>query len=143
MIAISSTVAWHEKPPGHFHPGGCYPRSSSPIHDYVVMSHAGPTPRRSRRAGSPYQRRAFSVSSWVALASHVRDGLRIFIHTFPQIVSNLPLRPDPFLVPHHPSLYAKLDATCGLALSFEPAISLQGQMRTGSASHRQSSCIVR
>jgi hypothetical protein len=53
------------------------------------MPHAGPTPRRSRRARLSRHLESLFDSSRLDLASHVRNGLRIFVLTFPQIVNDL------------------------------------------------------
>jgi hypothetical protein len=55
------------------------------------------------------------------LANQFHYDLHIFIffiYTFPQIMSVLPLQPNPFLILRHPSLSIKLDVIHGYAPYF-------------------------
>ena len=108
------------KPPGLIDRAAIAAALSSPIYDYVVMSHVGATPRRSRRVRLSITLGSLFCFTRFASASRLCTVLHIFAHIFPQIVSNLLLQPNLFLFPHHSSRSAKLDATCRFSLPSNP-----------------------
>jgi hypothetical protein len=78
------------------------------------MSHAGPTPRRSRRVRLSRHLESLFCFKKFAPANHLRDGLRIFVHTFPQIVATYHFSLTHFLSrvtrPYLPNLMPRIDS---------------------------------